>query len=75
MKGAPASLASSAQHRAQVASNNLLRVRHHALDDLGSRQDRVNQSGVLANENRGIVHIACEARGPCRCTDGAGLLA
>jgi len=54
--------ASGAQHRAQAAGNDLLCLRDHALYDLGSRQDRINQTSVLANQNRGIVHIACEAR-------------
>lgn len=50
--------ASGAQHWAQAAGDNLLCLRDHALDDLGSRQDRINQTGVLADQNGGIVHIA-----------------
>jgi hypothetical protein len=52
-----ASEASRVQHRAQAAGDDLLGLRNHALYDLGSRQDRVNQTGVLSNQNRGMVHI------------------
>jgi len=33
-------------------------LRHHAVDDLGSRQDRINQASVLANQHWGIGYIA-----------------
>jgi hypothetical protein len=55
-------LALGAQHRAQAAGDDLLRLRDHALYDLSSRQDRVNQASVLANQQWSIIYIACDAR-------------
>ena len=47
--------ASGTQHRAQAASDDLFCLCDHALYDLGSRQDCINQTSILANQKRGTL--------------------
>ena len=64
----------SAYHLAQVAHNEFFRLRYHAVHDLAGWQDGIDEACILANQNRGILHIPRQARGPSRVPDRLRLL-
>ena len=57
-----------------MAHDELFRLRYHAVHDLAGRQDGIDQACILANQNRGIIHISCQARGPSYIPDRLRLL-
>ncbi len=61
-------------HLAQVAHNELFRLRYHAMHDLAGWQDGIDEACILANQNRGIIHISCQARGSSCIPDRLRLL-